>query len=640
MSKKRYPGIGVLGGDQISALYGVNNGIVDWQGVGIQHLFYGTYEVDLVHSGVTFLRHQNGVVELGNRKCDGKRHPVHQSPTFSEIKDGFLYRTGFTSQENPNVCWVEEVYANEENKVIFETTVSNKGDEPITLELGGYVILRNPGGGKTKKQGDGVLWQGKNHSLAVSMEEVDTVTVTIESPTGFVYRTLQQLFTNQKNDQDELETKHSVGTILHRKVTIAVGEKYKVRWGLAAGASMEGMTNPFDWNWDKEHAQAYKFWRNWLDRSSVKNLSLPPHVIKHYEANLTATKGAILGGFVPADITGHYFSFGSPCYYARDAMMIARSFLLSGYDEEAKAIMEYLIHRPTKNDRGEFYQRYNAKGEPSEGANNDVPHQLDSQGYFLRNLLTYYERTGEWLLPYEEIKPYADVLFDCQGINQLMGPEGGVNEGVFGPAFITSSNMFIYGGLMAASRIAEVHGDYEKAKEWKGLSTSIDEGIQTTWIEEEGRYGYGYVVYDSDVVHKYDTPQYFGPLYGYPLHDRLVKNNRFLLKYASFFEHGIGYTEQEYHHGPWMFNTGACAQFQALINASNEYVSKIEWMMEHSNGYGLMPEAIDAQDEDHAFINPLTWACAEFVSSISILVTKDGFVDGRLKITDEIWKEG
>ena len=41
----------------------------------------------------------------------------------------------------------------------------------------------------------------------------------------------------------------------------------------------------------------------------------------------------------------------------------------------------------------------------------------------------------------------------------MVGPEGGVNEGVFGPAYITSSNMYIYGGLLAAIEIAKEFND-------------------------------------------------------------------------------------------------------------------------------------------------------------------------------------
>lgn len=628
MSKK-YPGIAVLGGEKISALYGVDNGIIDWQGVGIQHFFHRNYEDDLIHSAVTFLRHNNGVIEVGNRRIDGKRHPEHQHPLFTDTIDGYLLKTEFESQENKNILWVEEVFATEDNKIIFETSIFNKSLHSITIEVGGYFILRNPDGGEIEKVANNVIWKGNNTSLYITMEKVEKINFNVESPTGFVYRTLQKLRSNENETKTTLETNNYIGLTLSRILEIPVGHTEKICFGIFASDVKDNNKRLENWEWEKEREKARNYWRGWLDNEVNKLLELPPIIRKHYEANLVAIKGALLEGFVPADITGHYFSKGSPSYYARDAMMIARAFILSGHYSEAKDIINYLIKLPTKNNSGEFYQRYNSKGEPSEGSNNNVFNQLDSQGYFLRNLLTYYERTNEWLLPFENVRPYVDVLFSYLGIQKLIGPEGGVNEGVFGPAYITSSNMFIYGGLMAAAEIARIHHDNVSFERWRNLAIEIDKGIQSTWVQNE-RYGYGFTTYADEVVEKYDAPQYFGSLYGYPINQRMLDNNQFLLKNASFFNHGIGYTEQEYHHGPWLFNTGACAQFQALIGNYKEYRNKVYWMVEHSNGYGLMPEAIDANNENISFINPLTWACAEFVSTISIMATKDGFNLGTL----------
>lgn len=607
---KRYPGIAVLGGNRVSALYGVDNGIVDWQGVGIQHFFYQSYEEDLVHSGTSFIR-RGDVIEVANRRIDGKSHPIHQHPEYTDNVSGIL-RTRFVSQVDSKISWVEEVVAGEDNTIIFETTVFNGHGETVEVEVGSYVVLRNPQGGIAYPSGNGVIWEGVS-SLQISLEDMENVLIAIESPTGFVFNTMQKLL---KRDylSDRVETENFIGVTLSREMSIPAGESVTIRWGIAASKE--------SYDWQVEKVNARKYWLDWLGNEVYRSLDISDSMRKYYEANLVAIKSALLGGFVPADITGHYFAGGSPSYYARDAMMIARGFLLSGHYLEAKGIIEYLIDRPTKGGSGEFYQRYNSLGEPGEGANNDVFHQLDSQGYFLRNVLTYYQRTGEWLLSFEDIVPYVEVLKKYQGPHGLIGPEGGVNEGVFGPAYIVSSNMFIYGGLKAAVEIAELQG---KRVDWSELMESIDRGIQSTWIEDENRYGYGYVEYIDGVVRKYDTPQYFGVLYGYPMTERMRLNNEFLLRYAGFFGDGIGYTEQEYHHGPWFFNTGACAEFQVLSGDYEEFFKKVNWMMDHSNGYCLMPEAIDANNEGHAFINPLTWACAEFVAAVSILAApKEG----------------
>ena len=300
--------------------------------------------------------------------------------------------------------------------------------------------------------------------------------------------------------------------------------------------------------------------------------------------------------------------------------MSARSFLLSGHIREFEDIMNYMIERPIKENH-EFYQRYDGTGTPSEGANNDVFHQLDSIGYFARNIWEYYKMTGKMIIDYERFKDYIEVLLNNNNKNGLLGPEGGINEGVFGPAYITSSNMIIYGGIKAAMNISEISNDKDFYIRLKKLSDDIYDGIQTTLIKTQGGdkwYCYGYVEYNEVLVKKYDTPQYFGVLYGYPNDEGMKGTNKMYLKYASFYGDGIGYSEQEYHHGPWIFNTAACAEYLAIIRDYEEYDKKINWLINHSNDYGLMPEAIDAADESKCYINPLTWATAEFVSAIFI----------------------
>lgn len=40
MQTGKYTGIGLIGNENIAAIYAVNNGIVDINGTGIYHLFY------------------------------------------------------------------------------------------------------------------------------------------------------------------------------------------------------------------------------------------------------------------------------------------------------------------------------------------------------------------------------------------------------------------------------------------------------------------------------------------------------------------------------------------------------------------------------------------------------------------------
>ncbi len=628
--EKQYPGIGIVGYENISALYGVDNGIVDWKGTGIQHFFHKSFEQDLIHSATTYLHHESlEKIELGNRLISKDCHPVHQHPLKSTVEEGFCYTTSFQSQVLEHLTWTERVYATHQDQIVFETTISNGSSSNLSLSVGGYVILRNPLFKKVTNK-DGILtWENNKTRLTILAEDTEETNVYKESPTGFVYRTYQKMFDHCKSDPlQEFTDETMVGVVSKKTITIPPNQERIVRWMVSASSVSEGITvgESLQTSWRNMLRNANEDWKEWLKGGSLHVEHFPEKIKNAIVTNIIALKASLLHGFVPADITGHYYSNGSPSYYVRDSLMIAKAFLMAGYYAEAKSIILYASTRQIKGESGEFYQRYNAIGEPSEGANNDVFHQFDSQGYFLSLIYRYFELTSEWIVSYNQVKSVANVLFQLERKRGLIGPEGGVNEGVFGPAFITSSNMFIVGGLLSASKIANHFNDDVHESRWRNLATSITEHIEEgTWIEEQKRYGYGYVLYDDELVRKYDTPQYFGPLYGYPITAKFKEMIDASLKNQSFFEYGIGYSEQEYHHGPWIFNTAANAQCQALVGNNENYVSIVHWMIEHSNAYGLLPEAIDGNSEDICFINPLTWACAEFISAVSIgkhLLTK------------------
>jgi GH15 family glucan-1,4-alpha-glucosidase len=326
---------------------------------------------------------------------------------------------------------------------------------------------------------------------------------------------------------------------------------------------------------------------------------------------LIALKAANLNGLLPADLTGHYFAKGKVTFYVRDALMGSRAFLYAGYYKEFEQIIHFLMACPIK-ENGEFYQRYNADKNPDEGANNNVYSQIDTIGYFCRVISDYYELCGKLLVDYKAIKRSVNTLEAISRKNNLFGPEGGVNEGVFGPAYITSTNMFIVGGVLGAIWIAKEFGHLQDAIQWQTLVAETIQGIENTFLKD-GYYAYGYVDYHDEILYKYDTPQFLSASLGYPITNYFIQNYHCLIRSASFFDYGIGYSEQEYHHGPWLFNTCAVAETAFLMNDQQHYQKTMEWAINHRNSYGMLPEAIDATDESRSFINPLMWANAEFV---------------------------
>lgn len=599
---KLYPGIGIIGNEKLSGIYGMNEGIIDAKGTGIQHLFCDAFDIDLVHSACTLVK-IGETIYYGNRLETKGGHQIHLVPDESNAENGFMMTDRFSDgriQQTNKTCSYDE------NKIVLDFDLLNTWGCDLDIEIYTYLVLRNDRPIHAKIVGSHVIAKIGNQFIGIKAGDQDTAYLVEESPTGFLYRTSNAVLYNEKESLD-LETENMMGVLIGHKRQLKEKEAINFTWGMVFDdqeMTVEHQLDALDLNNYKADAQRY--WSNYLERGNVIEKTEHAHMVK---VNQIAIKAAMIKGFVPADLTGHYFSEGLPSYYARDSMMIARAFILSGHLKEAREVMLYLSDRQRKTS-GEFYQRYNGRGEPSEGANNSVFHQLDSIGYFMKNVRDYYKLTGELLVSQEEMQLLMDVLLKCQKKKGMVGPEGGVNEGVYGPAFITSSNMFIYGGIKSTIELIE---DTDYKDRLTQLNQGILAGIETTYLKDEG-YMYGYVTYHDDLVKKYDTPVYFGVLYGFENTENMKETHGYLMKNAAYFGEGIGYSEQEYHHGPWLFNTAACGEYAYLNKDMKSYEDKYKWIVAHSNNYGLLPEAVSADNENLPFINPLIWACGEFVS--------------------------
>lgn len=538
-------------------------------------------------------------------------HPRHIRPKKTYVEDHYRYCDEF-SLDDMGLYRTEKVYAYGEHRLVFETEIENRSERQQEICIYGYAAIRNTRRVAVEETGrDFVCVHTGNAYVGMYVSVGKETYLVDDSPTDFAYQTFLDILDGRQNTEIR-ETGCRLGYARGGKVILAPKASQKVFWTLVIADSKEELAEELHGVRAADlRAEAADYWHRWMEEGSIPKTDLFSELAL---TNLAAMKAVCVGGYIPADLTGHYFCNQMPCYYARDSIMIARAFLAAGHTRECKDIISYLIGRKRK-ENGEFFQRYDGKGEPNEGANNNVFHQIDSVGYFGRIVWEYMEQTGELLAEEKLLEELTDVIAHAQQKYGMVGPEGGVNEGVFGGAFITSSNMFIYGGMRAVGKIFHQLGNTEYENKCLTICKQIYEGIQTTFHERLGRYDYGYVTYHDHTVRKYDTPQYFGPLYGYPNDENMKKTHRYFLKYASFFEDGIGYSEQEYHHGPWLFNTLACAEYCKRSGDEMEYEKKMKWAAAHSNAYGLFPEAVDADEENICAINPLSWACAQFVAA-------------------------
>ncbi len=362
-------------------------------------------------------------------------------------------------------------------------------------------------------------------------------------------------------------------------------------------------------------ALAKKQWDRWLQTGTAPDFG-DPKISDFYKANLTAVKAATLNGDVPADMTGQFVTNGLPQLYPRDALMTARCFLETGHYPEAKAIINRWNSIPYKT-TGEWYARYDARGQAVDGgsgARYDVP-EWDSNGYYATLIRRYHDLTGEWVGDELRLWELLDFIAPHLNENSLLR-EGGIIEWV---GDLPATNMNVYAGLLDGAIIAQGKGDSARAQRYLQTAEKIAANL--------------YLLYDPkmntffdfrDGKYSYNTSANFGYAWGCrrpEILDWLRNSNLYYNDHAVKLNGGMQYFDADgYGHDLFGFTTAAAAQFQAYEGDEKSYRRHLNWLMDHANIYGLMPERIYYPPKDErdgvAEASPLTWCSAEFVLAL------------------------
>lgn len=606
-----YPAMTYIGSNKFSALYGQNDTIIDQKATGLQHLYVDNYEKDLLHTACTSVLLED-TLYYADRVKGKVGHPKRQKSSKSYVEDSCVMVDEF---EYRDFSKVDRVSAHEQY-IRFQTKITNTSKETKTFQVASLLITKPENQAKVSKKDDVLIYEIEGKVLFVKASASTGYYLSLDAPSGFMYKGIENILHQKSPKTKELSSTLPIASSIYTSVDIRPNETYTFDWVIYLSNSLEEQEEDANsFVFIKDYKDCITYWNDYL---SV--IEKTPMFEKETRTKLVALKGALLDGLLPADLTGHYFANGQVCFYSRDALMGSRAFLYAGLYEDFLSIIQFLLSCKRK-DNGEFYQRYRFDKVEDEGANNNVFAQIDFIGYFTRVVTDYYHLKGQMCCSFEEIDGIISILENTKQKHGLYGPEGGVNEGVYGPAFITSTNMFIAGGLKGAIYLAKAMGRSDFEEKWSRLYKKLFLAIEQVY--KEPYYPYGYVTYHEDVILRYDTPQMLAGSLGYPLTSKYRRSFETMVKDASYFGYGIGYSEQEYHDGPWIFNTAATAQVAYLLEEEGIYQNIMNWLINHQNGFLMHPEAIDAKNEQNSFINPLMWANSEFVVASYAFVLRE-----------------
>lgn len=378
-------------------------------------------------------------------------------------------------------------------------------------------------------------------------------------------------------------------------------------------------------------------WKKWIEQGGLPYSSPSTEEQRNYNEfysrNLYAAYSSILSGQVPADVTGQFLTNGMPQLYPRDAMMTARNFMQCGYPEIAADIIRFWGRENIKHKTpGEFYARYDAYSratDAGEGARYDEP-EWDASGYFIILNKEYHDLTGKWLTAPEKLYQYADFISSAIDSTGLLY-EGGIVEWT---GYLPATNMICASALFTAAKIADDEGMDELAEKYRTAGSTIESSLPKLFDKERKLYTarrfHGIKADDNfsisdkkgQLLYLWDVTSVFGILWGYPDHKMMQQTYRYVKENLND-NGGVRYFEatdkgwlEAYGKDLFYFATAAWAKY-AIIQDDYIFAKKnLDWIIDQSNIYGLMPERVISDHSAISEASPLTWGCSEFAASV------------------------
>lgn len=225
----------------------------------------------------------------------------------------------------------------------------------------------------------------------------------------------------------------------------------------------------------------------------------------------------------------------------------------------------------------------------------------------------------------------------------------------------TYSSAAVFGGLTAAASFAEVAGKTELAAEWTAAAERIAAAInELCWNEEGGSFyrginltvsaskyeqaiaagaaGYategnkGYMKYtlERDPVIDISLLGIAVPFGAVPADHDYMRRTADTIE-ASLTTPGVGgikrYEDDNYIGGnPWILTTLWLAHYRIQTGNLEAAKQLLKWALDHRTAAGLLPEQIDKNTGETAWVVPLTWSHAMFILTIFMLAEAEASV--------------
>jgi oligosaccharide amylase len=336
--------------------------------------------------------------------------------------------------------------------------------------------------------------------------------------------------------------------------------------------------------------------------------------------------------------------------WGRDAAFITTALDRCGLTDESRRFYEWTLRAQEPD--GSWQQRHYHDGSlaPSWGL------QIDEGGSILWGMWQHYETTRDESFAHAvwpAVRKGAEFLIAFLDPNTgLPLPSIDLWEERNGEH--TYSAAAVCGGIRAAADFARLMGDADSADHWEKIADGIADAILAQcWNESESSFYRGLYLkvdgarYEQAVSSGVEgSVQYTSK--GYPVHRLkfdpvidisllglsvpfgvLPPDHEYMTLLADTIEHrllspvvgGIKRYEDDHYIGgnPWILTTLWLAHYRIAIGQYEAARTLLQWAVDHRTDIGLLPEQVDKETGQPAWIVPLTWSHAMFVLAVDML---------------------
>ncbi|MDT7861053.1 MAG: glycoside hydrolase family 15 protein [Saccharolobus sp.] len=379
----------------------------------------------------------------------------------------------------------------------------------------------------------------------------------------------------------------------------------------------------------------YMFWKNWLKKSQIKNMSLD-NINKIYQVSLLTIRNHmdINGSIIASSDFSFVKVYGDSYQYCwpRDAAIAAYALDIAGYKELALRHFNFIMN--VASSEGFLYHKYNPNTTLASSwhpwfykGKRIYPIQEDETALEVWAIASHYERymdIDELTQLYKRfVKPALRfmITFMEEGLPK---PSFDLWEERHGIHIYTIST--IYGALVKGAKLARDMGDEilsEDLVDTAGLLKEVTlkrmtyNGRFIRRIDEDGNQ-------DLTVDASLYSPAFFGlidpkdPIMVRTINEieSKLKVNGGIIRYENDM-----YQRRKKQPNPWLITTLWLAEYYADVNNKSKALEYIMWTVNRALPTGFLPEQVDPETFEPASVTPLVWSHAEFIIAINKLLS-------------------